>query len=138
MAGKGRIENLRSPWKPGESGNPSGRPKRVYISDIYAELLETPLPEEIRRKLKHSEGITFAEALALGVLEKALGGSLPAVREVREATEGKANMRPNTHQREPIEVHIVYDDPPNNKKLDENQTRPNTNESKGEDTAPSD
>lgn len=138
MAGKGRIENLRPPWKPGESGNPSGRPKRIYISDIYAELLGTPLPEHIRRKLNHSEGIIFAEAVALGVLEKALGGSLAAVREVREATEGKSNVRPNTHQREPIEIHVVYDDPRNNKNLDENQTTPNTNGSKGEDPASSD
>lgn len=93
MAGKGRIENLRPPWKPGESGNPSGRPKRVYISEIYADLLVTPLPEEIRRKLKRSEGITFAEALALSVLENAVSGSLAAVREVREATEGKTSER---------------------------------------------
>jgi len=138
MAGNGRRENLKPPWKPGESGNPSGRPKRISISDLYAEILEMPLPEELRHKLKHGECTTFARALALGVIEKALEGSLAAVREVREATEGKSNVRPNTHQREPIEIHVVYDDPPNNKNVDENQTTPNTNESKGEDTASSD
>jgi hypothetical protein len=126
MAGKGKIENLRPPWKPGESGNPSGRPRRTAISEIYAELLEMPLPEELRNRLKRSEGITFVKALALGVLEKALDGNLAAVREVREATEGKANVRPNTIERE-VEVHIVYEDPVK-KRSDENQATPNVNE----------
>ena len=136
MAGKGKLENLRPPWKPGESGNPSGRPKRMSISDIYAELLERPLPEEVRRKLKlkPSEGITFAEALALSVLEKALDGNLAAVREVREATEGKANVRPNTIGRGPVTLHVVYEDRVN-KSSHKNQTTPNTNESKEENTA---
>jgi len=33
------LDNLR-PWQPGQSGNPSGRPKKTLLSDMTAELLE--------------------------------------------------------------------------------------------------
>lgn len=33
------MENLRPPWKPGESGNPKGRPRRL-ISALVKELRE--------------------------------------------------------------------------------------------------
>lgn len=34
----GRIENLK-PWKPGQSGNPGGRPKGRLIDEALEELL---------------------------------------------------------------------------------------------------
>lgn len=34
----GRVENLR-PWKPGQSGNPGGRPKKKPITELYEQLL---------------------------------------------------------------------------------------------------
>jgi hypothetical protein len=38
---KGKPENLR-PWKPGESGNPGGRPKKKLITEMYEEILNDP------------------------------------------------------------------------------------------------
>ena len=35
----GRIENLR-PWKPGQSGNPGGRPKRDIAAEIARAVFE--------------------------------------------------------------------------------------------------
>lgn len=35
----GRIENLK-PWKPGQSGNPGGRPKRDMASEIARAIFE--------------------------------------------------------------------------------------------------
>ena len=87
--GKGRIENLK-PWPPGVSGNPSGRPKRKPISDQYAKLADTVLPDEMRRKLKMKEGTTFGQAVALRIFMKAMTGNSPAARELREAVEGRA------------------------------------------------
>ena len=47
-------ENLekgaRYRFKPGQSGNPGGRPKRRPISECYLELAELPLPEADRTK----------------------------------------------------------------------------------------
>ncbi len=36
---RGRIENLK-PWKPGQSGNPGGRPKRDVASEIARAVFE--------------------------------------------------------------------------------------------------
>jgi hypothetical protein len=36
---RGRIENLK-PWKPGQSGNPGGRPKHDVASDIACAVFE--------------------------------------------------------------------------------------------------
>jgi Family of unknown function (DUF5681) len=35
----GRVENLK-PWKPGQSGNPGGRPKRDVASEIAQAIFE--------------------------------------------------------------------------------------------------
>jgi hypothetical protein len=36
---RGRLENLK-PWKPGQSGNPSGRPRTKILRDITREIVE--------------------------------------------------------------------------------------------------
>ena len=40
----GRVENLK-PWKPGESGNPGGRPKRDIASEIAQAIFEQDAEE---------------------------------------------------------------------------------------------
>lgn len=94
MAGKGRIENLRPPWKPGESGNLTGRPRRRPISDAYAEYVQRPVPEERRRELDLWEGATHADAMAAALVIAACKGSVAEARELREAIEGKTSERP--------------------------------------------
>ena len=37
-----RLANLRPPWKPGESGNPSGRPAKKPITEMYERILNNP------------------------------------------------------------------------------------------------
>ena len=112
MAGKGRIENLR-PWKPGESGNLSGRPKKRPISDRYAERAETALPEEERLKRGLPSGATYGDALALDQFNAALNGKTEAAREIREAIEGKAGQRMEISEPEKkdVQIHVVYDKP---------------------------
>jgi hypothetical protein len=92
MAGKGKLENLRPPWKKGQSGNPNGRPKKGPLGDAYIERLQRLLPEELRLKLGLSENATFADAVADGVIQSAIEGNVSAARELREGTEAKANM----------------------------------------------
>ena len=76
------------PWKPGQSGNPSGRPRTQPISDRYAHIAEEKLPENIRKKLKLGPGATYGDAIALRTFQVALEGDIAATREVREAIEG--------------------------------------------------
>ena len=111
MAGKGNSENLQPAWKPGQSGNPSGRPKRRPISDAYAEYLQRPAPEKLRQELDLSEGATYADAIAAKLINAACEGRVAEVRELREATEGKAGERPKEIPG-PTEIHVIYDNPP--------------------------
>jgi hypothetical protein len=39
------------PWKLGQSGNPSGRPRSQSISDRHAHIAEEKLPANIRKTL---------------------------------------------------------------------------------------
>ncbi len=112
MAGKGRIENLKS-WKPGESGNLSGRPKRRPISDRYAERAETPLPQKERIKRGLPMGATYADALALGQFNAALNGRTEAAREIRESIEGKVSTREISElpAKKEITIHVKYEKP---------------------------
>ena len=61
-------ENLRPyRWRKGQpSPNPGGRPKKAPVSAAYSELVSAPLPAEIRKKLKLSQGATWAHAMVLG------------------------------------------------------------------------
>ena len=93
MAGKGRIENLRPPWKPGESGNLSGRPTTRPISDRYQARAEERLPEELRLMLKLGKRATWGDALALAQFRAGIKGKAENAREIREAIEGKATQR---------------------------------------------
>lgn len=45
MPGKGNVANLRPPWKPGESGNPGGRPAgiRAKTRELIGESGEVAL-----------------------------------------------------------------------------------------------
>lgn len=86
----GNPKNLMPPWKPGQSGNPGGRPRKKPISDRYMELAETVLPDDLRRKLKLPEKATYGDAVALRIFHTAIGGKHEAARELREAIEGRA------------------------------------------------
>ena len=89
---KGNPKNLK-PWKPGQSGNPGGRPKKRPITDCYDALLDKPLPDELVRLLKVKKGTTYGEAIALGQAISAIKGKAESAREIREALEGKTTQR---------------------------------------------
>jgi hypothetical protein len=101
---KGTAKNLRAPWRKGEpSPNPSGRPKRLPISDVYAQLAVQPIPESILKILQR-DGVplgpdtTFADGLATQMWLQALRGDILAAREIRESIEGKSPTRTEIKQ----------------------------------------
>src|SRR5882724_9019661 len=89
---KGNPKNLKS-WKPGQSGNPGGRPKKRPVTDYYADILDKPLPDQLVALLKVKRGTTYGEAIALGQAVSAIKGRADSAREIREALEGKATQR---------------------------------------------
>jgi hypothetical protein len=75
-------ENLR-PWRPGESGNRKGRPKK---SDCLTDLLRTEI-EKIDPDDK--EGRTWGERVAVATIQLALQGNSTALREVWSRLDGQ-------------------------------------------------
>ncbi len=81
MAGRGRIENLRPPWKPGESGNLSGRPKRKPIEEELLNLID----ERAGPKDRRTHALKIAEAM----LKAAGKGNVKAFMAVADRIDGR-------------------------------------------------
>lgn len=74
-----KVENLK-PWKPGQSGNPAGRPKRKTLSEYATEQLDRIVDPET--------GKTRGEEIVEGWLNNAV--VTPALLiELLNRTEGK-------------------------------------------------
>jgi len=70
-------------FKPGQSGNPGGRPKRGPLTDAYERALSQLIPGD-------KEGRTIADLIAAALVKQAAKGNLAAVRELADRVEGKA------------------------------------------------
>src|SRR5262245_3793132 len=75
-------------FKPGQSGNPGGRPKSKHISEAYRRWLAQPCESDPE--------MTNADAIADVVGRAALKGDLWAVKEITDRVEGRA--------RQPIDI----------------------------------
>ncbi len=69
-------------FKPGQSGNPAGRPKSITLSEAYRHALSQPLPGD-------PEGRTIVEVIACQVCISAARGDVQAAREIADRVEGK-------------------------------------------------
>lgn len=73
-------------WKPGQSGNPKGRPpKELCITSLIKEELEEVLRAE-------GGNITFARAFAKALIRKAIKGHNVAMKELLERVDGKVPL----------------------------------------------
>jgi len=90
-------------WKPGQSGNPKGRPKNIkYMSEILREQLDQ-VPESIDGK-KNTK--TWRDLICESILRAAVKGNQPAItKELLDRIEGKVK---DTHQIETGDISIVY------------------------------
>ena len=109
-----RIDNLKGKgWKPGESGNPNGRPKKGEAwADVANELLNS---KEIDITMKMADGKvkrlslesdkSFRHAVIVGMIKEAMKGNVQAARELADRTEGKSKeIREVTNNTEPIKI----------------------------------
>jgi hypothetical protein len=81
----GRPANLK-PWPKGTSGNPGGRPKTCPITTALRELLEQPVPGDKQNR-------TYAQRVALKMVERAIRGDVQAAREIANRVEGRVAER---------------------------------------------
>jgi hypothetical protein len=109
-----RIDNLKGKgWKPGQSGNPNGRPKKGEAwADVANELLNS---KEIDITMKMADGKvkrlslesdkSFRHAVIVGMIKEAMNGNVQAARELADRTEGKSKERREvTNKVEPIKI----------------------------------
>jgi len=70
-------------WKPGQSGNPKGRPKRKTLSEAVYEVLMEEFP---------NTGKTNLEMLARVIVKEAMKGKFPFAKEILDRLEGKVEL----------------------------------------------
>ena len=99
-------QNLKH-FKPGQSGNPKGRPKGIPNAKTrYKRLLEltqqktNPVTGEI-------EEFTVAEQMDMKIFDKALKGDLQAYREIMDRLEGKPKITTDIDMTGNINVALV-------------------------------
>ncbi len=81
--GKGRFtKDTPTAFKPGQSGNPAGRPKSITLSEALRLELAKVLPNDTNER-------TFAEVIAQSLVRAAATGNILAAKEIADRTEGK-------------------------------------------------
>lgn len=69
-------------FKPGQSGNPAGRPKERTVSEVLRAMMNEA----------HTDTATFAEAIADVLVKRCLLGDIKAIKETLDRTEGKVKQ----------------------------------------------
>jgi predicted transcriptional regulator len=80
-----KLPPVETRWKPGQSGNPKGRPKSITLSEAYRKMLSQVDETDPERR-------TRAEVLAEQMYIKASSGDVSALREIADRVEGKARQ----------------------------------------------
>ncbi len=83
---RGRIENLK-PWKPGQSGNPGGRPKRDVASEIARAVFEgneEAIYRAMLKALKKGNPRVFKELAERGFGKLTQGIEMSGIEELPE------------------------------------------------------
>jgi len=77
---RGNTGNLR-PWKPGQSGNPKGRPKGIrYLSELVRDNWDRFPREEAKEAKKEKRAArTYEELMAEAWMQKFLEGNATAM-----------------------------------------------------------
>jgi hypothetical protein len=86
-AGKGKcVPNSHvARWRPGQSGNPSGRPRRAAFSEACRDVLAAPVTGD-------RDGRTYAQAIAWKLAEMARAGDVRAAVELADRAEGRVRQ----------------------------------------------
>ncbi len=96
----GRKPPRGRPFEPGKSGNPKGRPRGpLCLTDSLKKELDKVCPSD-------KQGRTWGAVLVERFLEVAMSGSVTAMKELLDRTDGKIKERIGFDQRP--EVRVVY------------------------------
>ncbi len=80
---RGRFtKDTPTAFKPGQSGNPAGRPRSITLSEALRIELAKALPNDTQER-------TFAEVIGQQLVKAAATGNILAAKEIADRTEGK-------------------------------------------------
>ena len=79
-------------WKPGQSGNPSGRPHKTPFTTALLRIVEKKLAND-------REGRAYLDAIAQQLVTRASKGDLASIRELADRIEGKPQRAGNSRRR---------------------------------------
>lgn len=82
----GIIPPAEHRWRPGQSGNPGGRPKGQSITARLRELLDAPALDTEGNPI---EGMTLGDQIAEALALAAAAGDIKAIKEFLDRTEGR-------------------------------------------------
>ncbi len=100
-------QNLK-PFKPGQSGNPNGRPKGKSLTTILRDLLERKINVKDPISGKKTKK-TIRDHIGLNLAAKAVKGDLVAIGIVFDRLEGKAVQRNLNADVDPEEEGFIYE-----------------------------
>jgi hypothetical protein len=93
------------PFKPGQSGNPGGRPKKKPLTEAYGRILKRRVPADLVRKLGLKGHPTYAEMIAISLTREAVKGKVQAASELADRVEGRITT-PGDSPENPFHLHI--------------------------------
>jgi hypothetical protein len=105
-------------FRPGQSGNAGGRPRRTPFADAHREIAELTV-----RDLLVLPTDSVARAIAKSVASKALKGNISAAAEAANRAEGTPRQRPEESEKGPRElvIRVIEDKPTQRAKLNAEQ-----------------
>jgi hypothetical protein len=83
-------------FRPGRSGNPSGRPRKL-LTEAYEAILGRKYPGDRQKR-------TYAQVIAEGQVLAAIYGKTDAAREIADRVEGKVPLPLMTQKDSPLEI----------------------------------
>ena len=83
-----KEDNL-TPWKPGQSGNPAGKPKGTEHSSTRLKRLLGAVGKMKNPLTKREEEFTGPEMMDAAIISRAMKGDVGAYREILDRLEGK-------------------------------------------------
>ncbi len=100
-------------WKPGQSGNPKGRPPNSEcLTSLLREAMEQPVPETQLRNLYLKKGARWRDAVVRSLLLQSAKGNTAAIRELLERLDGKVMTPVSGTSGSPVraQIEVIYGD----------------------------